>query len=150
MRFDWGSLRSLADKLAEDEGYDRETRFRTAATRYYYCAHWLVRKLVERRNPGIQWGEPWPRMGRRLSIHKEVILHCLDNSNATMRVIGEHLGRLFENRIRADYRDQATFSYTDLCLAKRLCASIESGIRKIDAGKLTSSGAEGDNPTPDS
>jgi hypothetical protein len=53
MQFDWRNFSRLAESLSEDEGYDREARFRTAASRYYYSAHWLVRKLIERKNPGI-------------------------------------------------------------------------------------------------
>jgi hypothetical protein len=129
MPFDWSDFGRLAERLSEDGEYSMEARRRTAASRFYYAAYWAVRTVVERTSP-----RPSPTREEYRGSHERVILLCKDNPDARMRVIGEHLDRLHENRVSADYRSRVSFGANEVYVAKRLYGNISGALAALRAG----------------
>lgn len=120
MVFAWDSYAKLADDLWKDEHYEVHSRYRAAASRFYYAAHWQVKIHLEcrlRTRFGIT------------DVHSAVVTECRSSREPKLRVIGEKLLRLKEKRQHADYDAERDFRDVDIGTARRCYFDIDSALR---------------------
>ncbi len=126
MTFDWSEYFKLAfelDTQARAESYPQtqEAKWRSAISRSYYAAWCSARnKLRDEQSADAAC----------LQNHGCVIRKFQESSNSTRRQIGITLGRMMDNRRRADYHDSvarlADMSNMQILLAQDVIPEINS------------------------
>jgi uncharacterized protein (UPF0332 family) len=130
LSFDWQEYANLANKLASDEAYHKEGRLRAASSRVYYAAHWQVQTHLKRENPSLVIGE-----GK--NVHREVIRLCIESQVPALEQVGQHLSRMLECRVDADYKNWVDFREGRFGLAMSCFGAICGMLNKRTASPKT-------------
>lgn len=122
MAFAWDRYAKLAESLYQDADYEQHARYRAAASRFYYAAHWRVRMHLER-SSNATFGS--------MSVHDAVVRTCRYSRDAALRVLGELLYRLKQKREHADYDASHEFRDVDIGTARRCYNDIDSALKGL-------------------
>jgi uncharacterized protein (UPF0332 family) len=126
MSFDWTDYLQFAEALALNPALPgpEEAALRSAVSRAYYAAYCCARDLAAGRR------ELTP--ARLSSDHTLIIDHFRLDSNPTRRQIGTYLGRLRNNRNRADYDGTLRGAPAELALSSvQLARDILTGLSSL-------------------
>lgn len=126
MPFDWKAYAELAESLWGHADFNAEARLRTAASRFYYAAHWRVRLHLESAHTQ-SFGS--------MDVHRAVVDACRCSHSSRLRVIGEKLFRLKGKRQHADYEARLEFVDIDLATARRSYSDICSALQALASGR---------------
>jgi hypothetical protein len=125
--FDWQEYANLANRLANDETYHKESRLRAASSRVYYAAHWRVRSHLQEEKPGLV-------IDVNKNVHKEVVRLCTESRVSALEQVGLNLSRMLHCRVDADYKNWVDFGEVRYGTAIRcfgaICGMIEKRMKK--------------------